>query len=321
VSFHSVLNEIWRADFRQAALIADDTVVRAEQLDGELQISAALTARAIVAAYAGRENDARQDIDRALGPILRSGSQLLTTSTLAVLGFLEVSLGDYEAAIDVLEPLLRTATAEPEATEIFSAGFLPDAIESLIALGRISEAQPAIEALERNGRRLDRPWMLAVSARCRAMQLASQGDLAAASMAAQRAIFEHERLPMPFERARSQLLLGQIQRRRRQKNVASTTLREALETFTTLGTTFWAHRARAESARVKVGPQPTDGLSPSEQRVAELTASGMTNRQVAAELFISPRTVESNLVRIYQKLGIRSRAELGRRIGRHDSPA
>jgi DNA-binding CsgD family transcriptional regulator len=83
---------------------------------------------------------------------------------------------------------------------------------------------------------------------------------------------------------------------------------------------LWAERTRVELARVKVGPQPTDGLSASEQRVAELAASGMTNREVAAAMSISPKTVESNLARIYRKLGIRSRAELGQRIGRPAAP-
>jgi DNA-binding NarL/FixJ family response regulator len=94
-------------------------------------------------------------------------------------------------------------------------------------------------------------------------------------------------------------------------------LREALSTFEELGTPLWAERARAELARVNVATHGAE-LTPSERRVAELAASGMTNRDVAAALFISPKTVEANLSRVYQKLGIRSRAELGRRI---DPPA
>ena len=89
-----------------------------------------------------------------------------------------------------------------------------------------------------------------------------------------------------------------------------------------VGTPLWADRARAELARVKVAPTRDLALTPSERRVAELAASGMTNRDVAAALFISPKTVEANLARIYRKLGIQTRAELGRlirdrRIGDH----
>jgi DNA-binding CsgD family transcriptional regulator len=120
---------------------------------------------------------------------------------------------------------------------------------------------------------------------------------------------------MPFERARTQLLLGQLQRRQRQKESAGATLREAQRAFDALGTPLWADRARAELARAKVVPTHDHTLTPSERRVAELAASGMTNRDVAAALFISPKTVEANLARIYRKLGIKTRAELGRLIG------
>jgi DNA-binding NarL/FixJ family response regulator len=132
------------------------------------------------------------------------------------------------------------------------------------------------------------------------------------------ALAEHERVPMPFELARTQLLAGQLQRRQRQKDQAATTLREALKTFEDLNVRLWADRARAELARADVGTRRMSNLSPSEQRVAELAASGMTNRDVAAALFISPKTVESNLARIYRKLGIHSRAELGRHMGHSD---
>jgi DNA-binding NarL/FixJ family response regulator len=175
-----------------------------------------------------------------------------------------------------------------------------------------------IAALERNGQRLDRPWTKAVGARYRAMLLAAQGDVHAASRAIELAMAEHARIPMPFERARTQLLAGQLQRRQRQKDLAATTLREALKTFEDLNTRLWADKARAELARADVGARRMSNLSPSEQRVAELAASGMTNRDVAAELFISPKTVESNLARIYRKLGIHSRAELGRHMGQPD---
>jgi DNA-binding NarL/FixJ family response regulator len=120
---------------------------------------------------------------------------------------------------------------------------------------------------------------------------------------------------MRFERARTQLLLGQLQRRQRQKETAAATLRAAHVEFEEMGAPLWADRARAELARTNVAPSRNHALTPSEQRVAELAAAGMRNRDVAASLFISPKTVEANLARIYRKLGISSRAELGRLIG------
>jgi DNA-binding CsgD family transcriptional regulator len=318
VSFHYVLNEIWRAELAHATLIAEDTVERALQLDGALQVSAALIARAMVAAYAGRENDARRDAAQATGPISRSGSQLLTTSAIATIGFLEVSLRNYEAAVTTLEPLLRIIDASPQATEIFVAWFLPDAAEGLIALGRLADAEPLIDSLENNGRRLDRPWMLAVGARCRAMLLAGRGDLGAATAVAELAMTEHDRLPMPFERARTQLLLGQLQRRQRRRDVASANVGAALATFEELDTPLWSARARQSLARSDVSAGPAKLLTAGERRVAELAASGMTNREVAAALFVSPKTVEVHLTRIYRKLDVRTRAELVRRIDRLD---
>jgi DNA-binding CsgD family transcriptional regulator len=193
---------------------------------------------------------------------------------------------------------------------------MPDAVEALIQLGRVDEAEPLVDALERNGRRLDRAWMLAVGARCSAMVLAARGDIDAAVLAAQRAMVEHDRLPMPFERARTQLFLGQLQRRQRKKDAPVAALRGALAVFEELDAPLWANRARAELARADAGQQAPDGLTAAEQRVAELAASGMTNRDVASELFISPKTVEATLARVYRKLGIRSRAQLGRRMGK-----
>jgi DNA-binding NarL/FixJ family response regulator len=144
------------------------------------------------------------------------------------------------------------------------------------------------------------------------MMLAAQGDVDAAVAAVRVAMAEHDRLPMPFERARTLLLVGQLQRRKRQKQLATTTLAVAMEMFQELGAPLWAERARAELERTNVSPTRDSELTPTERRVAELTASGMTNRDVAAKLFVSTKTVEANLTQIYRKLGIRSRAELGR---------
>jgi DNA-binding NarL/FixJ family response regulator len=125
----------------------------------------------------------------------------------------------------------------------------------------------------------------------------------------------HDRLEMPFERARTQLLLGQLQRRRRRQDAAAVSIGQALDTFDRLGTVVWAERARGQLTRTNVGPRGSAALTPSEQRVAELAATGMTNRDMAAALFISPKTVEANMSRVYRKLGIHSRAELGRWVG------
>lgn len=316
IDFHTVLLDIWRGDFAEAAVIADDLVERALQLGGDLPLCVGLMSRAALAAYAGRVEQARSDATEAFAAGQRSASHNLSEWPITVLGFLDVSLGNYHAALTTLQSQVDRLAAAPDGTEIIRAAFVSDAVEAMIQLGRLADAEPLIHMLERNGTRLDRAWMLAVGARCRAMMLAAQGDMSAANLAAHRAMAEHDRLPMPFERARTQLLLGQLQRRQRQKDAAATTLRETLATFAELGTPLWADRARQELARVNVAPAGTAALTPSERRVAEFAASGMTNREVAVALFISPKTVEANLARIYRKLGIHSRAELGRRMSR-----
>jgi DNA-binding CsgD family transcriptional regulator len=312
VASSDALIEIWRANFVEAARLADEATERAEQGSGSLAI--ALSMRAMVAAYVGREHDSRADAQAALGIASRTRSPRLAEWPAMTMGFLEVSVGKYAAALAALQPMRRTFEAIP-GTEIMTASFIPDAVEAMVSLGRSGEAEPLIEALERNGRRLDRPWMLAIGARCRSMWLAAQGDIEAAADKAHEAMGEHDRLPMPFERVRTQLLLGQLQRRQRQKERSRATLREALRAFETMGTPLWADRARAELARADAVPTRDHALTPSERRVAELAASGMTNKDVAAALFISPKTVEANLARIYRKLGIKTRAELGRIVG------
>jgi DNA-binding CsgD family transcriptional regulator len=314
VGFHTVLQAIWRGDSTEGALVADDTMERAVQLGGDFPAFIGLTLRGMVAAYGAREADARRDIGEALAAGHRSGAHTLVGWTLSVLGFLEVSLGNYQAAVTTLEPLVAAVGASPDCTEIILASFVPDAVEAFVQLGRIAEAESLVNTLQRNGNRLDRPWMLAVGARCRSLLLAAAGDLDAAVSSAQQAMAHHDRLPMPFERARTELLLGQLRRRQRRREAAAALLRDALATFERLDTPLWAQRAKASLARAEAQPSRAGLLTASEHRVAELAASGMTNRDVAAALFISVKTVEVNLTRIYRKLDIHSRAELGRRI-------
>jgi DNA-binding CsgD family transcriptional regulator len=315
VDFHAVHIDCWRGEFPQATRISEDAERRARQLGGDVPMGVARSTAAMVAAYAGRLDDAQRDAHEALACFRRSGMLTLAQGPVATLGFVELSRGDHEAALAVLDPLLARLRVAPDAMEIILVSFVPDAIEALVALDRLDQAEPLVTALETNGQRLDRPWLLAVGGRGRSMIEAAHGELEAARASAQRALVDHGRLAMPFDRARTQLVLGQIQRRLRQKDAATSTLTEALATFEELGTPRWADRARAELARVGQGRRSSTLLTSSEQRVAELAASGMTNREVAAALFISPKTVESNLAKVYRKLDIRSRAELGNRMG------
>jgi DNA-binding NarL/FixJ family response regulator len=124
----------------------------------------------------------------------------------------------------------------------------------------------------------------------------------------------HERMSMPLELGRTLLVRGQLERRARQKAKASRSLQEALAIFERVGARLWARRASSELARLGLRRSAPGQLTTSERRVAELAASGLKNREVAAQLFISQKTVEANLARVYRKLEIGSRAELGARL-------
>jgi DNA-binding CsgD family transcriptional regulator len=142
--------------------------------------------------------------------------------------------------------------------------------------------------------------------------LAAAGDLDGA-LAALDELDLDAAAKLPFELGRALLVRGRVLRRVKQKRAAADTLREALAIFERLGAPAWEAQARAELDRVGLRRSP-DELTATERRVAELAAEGLTNREVASKAFMSPKTVQANLTRVYRKLGISSRAELGARM-------
>ena len=139
-------------------------------------------------------------------------------------------------------------------------------------------------------------------------------------MALEEALVLHAAAPIEFDRARTVLALGRVRRRLRERGAARDAFEEARAAFDGLGARCWTERAAAELDRTGLRRGAGLDLTETERRVAELAASGMTNREVAAALFISPKTVDANLGRAYGKLGIRSRAELGAVIARGAQP-
>ena len=142
------------------------------------------------------------------------------------------------------------------------------------------------------------------------MLASAHGELEAASDSLQTAFARFEGSGYPLETARTLLALGALERRKRHKAPAREHLEHALRVFEAIGSPPWEERARAELSRVGGrAPAPFD-LTPTESTVADLVSEGATNQEVAARLFMSPKTVEWNLSRIYRKLGVRSRTEL-----------
>lgn len=298
--------------YDDAERTATDALQRAEQIGGRLPLINAYTAAATVAAYRGRLEDTRVAARAAVAAATAAQMHYVTRPPLMSLAFVQVSDGRYDEALQTLAPLLESFDPD-HGTEIMVGGYLPDAVEALVALGRAEEAEPLVAALEVNGARHDRPWMLAVGARCRALLAADERDLDAALTSAEEAMAHHDRLPMPFERARTELLVGQLQRRRRRTQAAQASLSRAAEVFDEIGSPLWSARAHRELQRL---PTRSAGaaLTDSERQVAEHAASGLTNKEIAATVYLSTKTVEMHLSNAYRKLGVRSRTQLAARL-------
>ena len=305
--------DVWLGRYAEAEASARESLQRAEQMGGRQLLISAWNVEAEAAARTGREGDARSAAGASMSAVQDSGARNMAIAPMSTLAFLEVSLANYAAALTVLEPLL--AEFDPaHGTEIAERGYLPDAIEALVGVGRLDDAEPLIAALEDNGLRFGRDWMRAVGSRGRAQMCAARGDLDGAERALEQALASHDRMAMPFERARTELLQGQIRRRRRRRQQAETTLTAAAHTFEAIGSPLWAARARHELDRLSVRTGAGTGLTDAEHRVAHRAAEGLSNKEIAALLFLSPKTVEMYLSAVYRKLGIRSRAQLASRL-------
>ncbi len=207
---------------------------------------------------------------------------------------------------------------EQEICEPSLTRFALDYVHALIELERLEQAEEICAWYEANAARLGRRGALASSARCLGLLAAARGDLDEALAILERALADHDIVPMPFERARTLLALGSVRRRARQRRLARESLQQAQAIFEELGAALWARKAGAELARIGGRASHPGGLTPAERRIAELVGQGRSNKEVAAELVVTVRTVESNLTRIYRKLDVRSRAELAHRLSARD---
>ena len=301
------------ANFAAAAALADEAVSVATLTGSESTRAIVLAQRALVQANLGEVAPTRRDCAEARPLLKRTGAAWVTVWITAALALLEISLGNPAAAWDACKAATERLE-EDGVTEPVPAFFLPDAVEALVATGRLDRSQRLLDDFERRGQALDRVWAIATGARCRAVLLAAQGDIAGAQAAVGRALVAHQRLEMPLELARTLLVEGILERRVRRRGLAKQSFGRALEIFERVGARLWAERTRQELGRLGLRRSSPGELTANERRVAELAAQGLTNRQVATELFLSPKTVEANLSRVYRKLGIRSRAELGARV-------
>jgi DNA-binding CsgD family transcriptional regulator len=316
-SWMTVLVECLCGEFVAARRLADEAVVASLELESLTTRVLALSASSLACAYLGFVDPARKAGEEAQELAQEIGWMFAATITVPTLGFLALSVGDVTEAHRLLGPLAEQV-AVMGLGEPMLALYLPDELEALIALGELDQAEQWLLPLEQRGQELGRVWALATSARCRGLLLAARGDLEAAADSLDRALAHHQQLEMPFELGRTLLVKGQIQRRRRQKRNAKESLERAKRLFDQLETPLWSAKAVREMNRLglrRAASLASGGeLSETEARVAALAGSGLTNREIAARLFVSPKTVEVNLSSVYRKLSIHSRAELGARM-------
>ena len=192
----------------------------------------------------------------------------------------------------------------------------PELVEALAELGELDEAREVCARLRELADEQDHPWGLASVRRGEgtiALVAESYDTAGAAALGAAAAAYEE--LGLRFDAARSLLALGRAQRRFRQWGVARDSLERAAAAFEQIGSPGWAEQARSELTRVGARrPTPSGELTESERRAAELAASGLSNKEIARELFVTVHTVEVHLSRAYAKLGVRSRGQLAGRL-------
>lgn len=305
--------ELWLGDWAAARRWADEHHALAQQTQQAIQLWTAVGNLALVEAHRGQLDEARAHAIELLDAAQHSNDEWNVDRAQGLLGFIALSEGDALGAVDHFtrwwDSLHATGLLDPG-----YARWHGDFVEALVGAGELERAEAVLDDVDVRARSLDRASALATVGRGRALVAAAKGDLATARAFADGALLQHERAYIPFERARTRLVKGQIHRRSREKRLAKESIEGALAVFEELGAARWVERASAELGRVNIRPAAPLGLTATERRVAELAASGLTNRQVADAAFISPKTVEANLARVYRKLGISSRAELGQRM-------
>jgi tetratricopeptide (TPR) repeat protein len=309
VAMHLSEAELRAGDLDRAQATIDRALAITDNGQPSQNLGMHLAFAALIATHRGEVDTARTLLKRLQDTTQLAGDPHTETAERVVAGSLELSLGNYAAALDWLEPtvaMLRSVGYIEPGVYFFA----PDRLEALIATGRHLEAERDITEWEAIGRRYDRPFPLATGARTRGMLLAARGRLVEADRAFTEALAHHQRLDWPHQHARTLLAFGKTLRRAGRRRDARSRLQAALEIFNRIGEPLWADQTREEMGRLG-GRMPSGRLlTDGERRVVELVAVGHSNREVAAELTISMKTVEAVLTRAYAKLNVRSRSEL-----------
>ncbi|MHB8717410.1 MAG: AAA family ATPase [Candidatus Dormibacteria bacterium] len=266
-------------------------------------------ARALVDAYAGDLDGSAALAAEALKLDEPRGVAVVTHRCRALLGFIALSREDPDAAIGWLEPLLSELIASGhKEPSLFT--FLPDLVEAQVRCGDLEAARDTLAPFLQSARALGRPWGVAASLRSEALILMGmrQGDRAASLLRESVRLFDD--MGEPFEAARSLIELGVVRRRSHQRAAAGAVLQDAVSRLERIGTRSWCDRAARELRRVGLHSGALGTLTGTEERIARLVAEGRSNREIASLTFLSEKSVEAGLTRLYRKLGVRSRTQL-----------
>lgn len=267
-----------------------------------------------VEAGRGSRDDARRHAAESLAIAGAAGAEAIAVHGHFALGLAALTAGRLEEAADELRRAGELA-ARGGNDDVHWVPWRGDLAEALARSGAREDAAAQVAELEARGEAQDSTWAQGVALRVRGL-LAADGAHGVELL--ERSVATLEQDGQPFEVARSQLALGERLRRERERQRSREPLERAIEAFEGLGAVPWAARAREEleasgrRARSRKDHSEADELTPGELQIALRVADGMTNREVAGAIFVSPKTVEHHLTAIYRKLGVRSRTELAR---------
>jgi DNA-binding CsgD family transcriptional regulator len=320
--------ERYAGRWEAATLYADEAYETAAETGQQSLEPFLLLCIARLSVLTGELERAEQQITEALalaerlpatGPRMAFDRRMVSNFAVWLRGRIAAISGRHDEAHELLHSEVE-AVRESMSPQLF-AELLAEDIAVLAAVGSVDEAAEELDELSRISREVDRPHVSAIEARSCGLVAAAEKklDRAAAELDRSRELLETMEPPWLFELARTLLALGSVQRRARQKQAAQTALKRALEIFELLGARPLADQARAELERIGGRPARTGSLTDTERRVAECVARGSTNAEAARALFMSPKTVEWNLSKIYKKLHVKSRAELVAKLAKESA--
>ncbi|MGW4967789.1 LuxR C-terminal-related transcriptional regulator, partial [Nonomuraea sp. NPDC004186] len=281
-------------------------------------VAAHLANLAVLAALRGEEETCRRHAQEALAIAIPHRVGLRAGVAAYALAMLDLGTGRFAAAHDRFTAITAAGPGAGHPTVVWRSA--PDRIEAAVGAGDLEAARAALEAFERWSAQAATAESRALLTRCRALVGAGPEKELPEKELPEKELEEALRLHAnPYEAARTALLLGERLRRAHRPGEARPHLRAALETFRRAGAEPWARRAHGELRAAGESAEPARGpaldvLTPQELRIAGLVADGLSSKEIAAQLFLSPRTVEYHLYKIYPKLGIGTRTDLARLV-------